>query len=126
MQTYERIERVFVAYVIVTVAALVANAFVAVADLARARFVLANMAEVGVPRTWLTPLGLLKGAAAAGLLLGVVGLRPLGIAAAVGLTLFFAGALATHIRARVYHNIAIPGAFFALALASAALAIADR
>ncbi|MEV4619095.1 DoxX family protein [Asanoa sp. NPDC049573] len=116
----------FVAYVIVTVAALVANAFVAVADLARARFVLANMAEVGVPRTWLTPLGLLKGAAAAGLLLGVVGLRPLGIAAAVGLTLFFAGALATHIRARVYHNIAIPGAFFALALASAALAIADR
>jgi len=51
-------------------------------------------------------------------------MRPLGIAAAIGLVLFFAGALATHIRARVFHNIAVPGIFFAQAIASAALAIA--
>jgi hypothetical protein len=61
--------------------------------------------------------------AAAGLLLGLLGLRPLGIAAAAGLVLFFAGALATHARARVFYNIAVPGAFFALAVASMALAI---
>ena len=60
----------------------------------------------------------------AGLLLGLLGLRPLGIAAAAGLVLFFTGALATHVRARVFYNIAVPGAFFALAVASAALAIA--
>jgi hypothetical protein len=116
----------FVAYVIVTVVAIVANAGVSLADLGRARFVLANMDEVGVPRSWLTPLGLLKGAGAAGLLVGLLGPRPLGIAAATGLVLFFAGALVFHLRAHVFHNIAIPGAFFALAIASAVLTAACR
>jgi hypothetical protein len=116
--------KVFVAYVIVTVVTIVANVCVAVADLRHAGFVLANMDEVGVPRSWLTSLGLVKGVGAAGLLLGLIGLRLLGIAAATGLVLFFAGALAYHVRAHVFYNIAIPGAFFALAAASAALAAA--
>ncbi|MEV0157161.1 DoxX family protein [Micromonospora sp. NPDC050686] len=116
----------FTTYVLITVVTIVANASVALADLTRARFVLANMEEVGLPRSWLAPLGLLKGAGAAGLLLGLLGLRPLGIAAAIGLVLFFAGALATHVRARVFHNIAFPGAYFALAIASAALAVGVR
>ena len=120
----ERNGKLFTAYVIVTVVTIVANAGAAVADLRRAPFVLANMAEVNVPRSWLTPLGLLKGAGAVGLFLGLLGLRPLGLAAATGLILFFAGALATHVRAHVFYNIAFPGAFFALAVASAALAAA--
>jgi len=115
---------VFTAYVIVTAVTILANGGIAVADLVPARFVLANMDEVGVPRPWLPRLAVLKGAAVAGLLLGLFGLRPLGIAAAAGLVLFFAGALATHVRARVFYNIAVPGAFFALAVASVALAIA--
>ncbi|HEX5202839.1 DoxX family protein [Paractinoplanes rhizophilus] len=114
----------FVAYVIVTTVTIVANAGAAAADLRHAKFVLANMDEVGVPRSWLTPLGLLKAAGAAGLLLGILGVRPLGVAAAAGLVLFFAGALVTHVRARVFYNIAFPGAFFALAIASLALAAA--
>jgi DoxX-like family len=122
----EGTENVFAAYVIITVVTMVANACAAVADFTGAKFVLANMDEVGVPRSWLAPLGVLKGAGAAGLLLGLLGLRPLGIAAAVGLVLFFAGALVTHIRAHVFYNIAIPGTFFALAVASAALAVATR
>jgi hypothetical protein len=117
---------VFTAYAIITAVTIVANASVAVADLARARFVLANMAEVGVPRSWLAPLGLLKAAGAAGLLLGLLGLRSLGTAAAIGLVVFFAGALAAHVRARVFHNIAFPGAFFALAIAATALAVAAQ
>lgn len=116
----------FAAYAIITVVTIVANASVAVADLARARFVLANMDEVGVPRSWLLPLGVLKGAGAAGLLLGLLGLRSLGITAAIGLVVFFAGALATHVRARVFHNIAFPGGFFALAIAATALAVAAQ
>jgi hypothetical protein len=40
--------------------------------------------------------------------------------------LFFTGALATHVRARVFHNIAFPGAFFALAVAATALTVAAR
>ena len=116
----------FPAYVIITVLTMVANACVAVADLVGARFVLANMDEVGVPRSWLAPLGVLKAAGAAGLLFGLLGLQPLGIAAAVGLVLFFAGALAAHIRAHVFYNIAFPGAFFALAVASTAVAVAGH
>jgi len=117
---------VFTAYVIVTAVTILANGGIAVADLVPARFVLANMDEVGVPRPWLPRLAVLKGAAVAGLLLGLFGLRPLGIAAAAGLVLFFTGALATHVRARVFYNIAVPGAFFALAVASGILAIATR
>jgi hypothetical protein len=114
----------FTAYLIIAAVTIVANAWVAAADLRRAKFVLGNMAEVGVPRSWLAPLGILKGAGAAGLLLGLLGVRPLGIAAAIGLVLFFAGALAAHVRARVFHNIAVPGGYFALAAASAVLAVA--
>jgi DoxX-like family len=115
---------VYAAYVIITVITILANTGVAVADLAKAGFVVANMDEVHVPRRWLLPLALLKGAGAAGLLLGLVGLWPLGIAAAIGLVLFFTGALAFHVRARVFYNIAVPSAFFALALAAAVLGFA--
>lgn len=116
----------FTAYLVVAIVTIAANAWVAAADLLSARFVLGNMAEVGVPRSWLVPLGLLKGAGAAGVLIGLLGVRPLGIAAGIGLVLFFTGALATHIRARVFHNIAVPGTYFALAAAYTALAIAAR
>jgi DoxX-like protein len=114
---------VFTAYAIVTAVTIVANTSAAVVDLAQTRFVLTTMEEVGVPRSWLVPLALLKGAAAAGLLLGLLGLRSLGTSAAFGLLVFFAGALITHVRARVFHNIAFPAAFFALATAAAALAV---
>lgn len=112
------------AYLIIIVVTIAANAWATAADLVPLRFVLANMDEVGVPRSWLVPLGVLKGAGAAGLLIGLLGVWPLGIAAALGLVLFFIGAVATHVRARVFHNIAVPGAYFALAVASTALAVA--
>ncbi|GAB3645563.1 hypothetical protein GCM10028833_05660 [Glycomyces tarimensis] len=92
-----------------------------IADLARARFVLDNAAEVGVPETWLPRLAALKGAGALGLLAGLLGPAPLGIAAAAGLTLFYIGAIAAHVRARVLHNIAFPGAYLVCAAASFAL-----
>ncbi|MFD5287673.1 MULTISPECIES: DoxX family protein [Streptomyces] len=111
----------FAAYVTVTVVAVVADAGIAVADLRRARFVLANSAEVAVPASWLPGLALLKAAGAAGLLAGLLGFRPLGIAAAVGLVLFFVGALVAHVRARVFHNIAFPAGYLALNAAALVL-----
>ena len=113
----------FVAYVVVTIVTIIANAAVAVADLSRAQFVLANSAEVGVPPSWLPLLAALKAAGAAGLLIGLLGFRYLGIAAAIGLVLFFTGALIVHIRARVFYNLAFPGTFWLLATASLVLAI---
>ncbi|NEB08331.1 DoxX family protein [Streptomyces coelicoflavus] len=114
-------EPVYTAYVTVTVVAIVAHAGIAVADLLRAPFVLANSAEVGVPASWLPWLAGLKGAGAAGLLVGLLGVRPLGVAAAAGLVLFFVGAVAAHLRARVFHNIAFPLGY--LALGTAALVV---
>lgn len=117
-------ERMFIAYVVVTVITIVANAGSAFTDFSRARFVLASSAEVGISRSWIPMLATLKAAGAAGLLLGLLGVRFIGIATAAGLVLFFAGAIAIHVRARVFHNIAFPGGFFALAVASLALALA--
>ena len=105
------------AHVVVTVLAILANAGIAVADLVKADFVLANSAAVGVPPSWVPVLGALKGAGAAGLLLGLLGVPVVGTAAAIGLVAFFVGAVVAHVRAGVWHNIAVPGAFLALAAA---------
>ncbi|MEU1526413.1 DoxX family protein [Nocardia rhamnosiphila] len=110
-------------YLVVALVTVVANAGDALAGFARAPFVLANSAEVGVPPGWVPWLATLKLAGAAGVLLGLLGMEALGFAAAVGLVLFFAGALLTHLRARVYYNLAFPGAYFAFALATAALMV---
>ncbi|MCE6997887.1 DoxX family protein [Saccharothrix sp. S26] len=106
------------AHVVVTALAILANAGIAVADLVKADFVLANSAAVDVPPSWVPVLGLLKGAGAVGLLLGLLGVPVVGTAAAIGLVAFFAGAVIAHVRAGVWHNIAAPGAFLALAVAS--------
>lgn len=121
-----RLDSVFASYLLIVAVTVAANAGAATADLVPARFVLGNMAEVGVPRSWLTPLGLLKAAGAAGLLGGLLGVWPLGLAAAAGLVLFFTGALVAHVRARVFHNIAVPAAYFALAAASTALIVTTK
>ncbi|MFC7471600.1 DoxX family protein [Actinomadura keratinilytica] len=66
------------AFLAVTLLTAAVNIGMAAADLLGARFVLANSAEVGVPRSWLPRLAALKLAGAAGLLLGLCGaaLRP--------------------------------------------------
>jgi len=111
------------AYIAVTVITIVANAAIAVADLAKARFVMANSAEVGVPPRSLPLLAALKAAGAAGLALGLLGFDLIATAAASGLAAFFVGAVVVHIRARVFHNIAFPAAYLALAVASLGLAV---
>ncbi|GAA4532541.1 DoxX family protein [Amycolatopsis samaneae] len=111
-------------HLVVTIITIVINAAIAAADFARAKFVLANSAAVDVPPSWLPTLATLKAAGAAGLLLGLLGFREIGLAAGIGLTLFFTGAVVAHIRARVLRTIAVPGLFLVLAAASAVLALA--
>jgi DoxX-like family len=98
--------------------ALIPKCPMCLADFASAKFVLKNSAQVGVSTRWLPVLGALKVAGAVGLLLGLLGVRPIGIAAALGLVAFFIGAVATHVRARVFYNIAFPMAYLALAVVS--------
>ncbi len=97
---------------------IILNAGMGLADLAKARFVLATSAAVDVPPGWLPLLGTLKLAGAAGLLLGLLGVEPLGVAAAIGLVLFFVGAVVAHVRARKFATGVVPLAFLGLAAAS--------
>lgn len=108
-------------HVAIVLSTALLTAAIAVADLARADFVLTNSAEVGVPHSWLPALGTLKLLGAAGLTLGIGGVEAIGALAAGGLTAFFLGAVVAHIRSRVFHNIAFPIAYLALAATSLTL-----
>lgn len=112
-------------YLVVTAITIIMNAGATAADITHAGFVMKTSAEVGVPRSWLPGLALLKGAGAAALVLGVVGFRTIGLAGAAGLVLFFVGAVIAHIRARVLYNIVFPSAYLAFALASLVLSTAQ-
>jgi hypothetical protein len=88
-----------IAYVVVTLLAAAANIFSATLDFIRYKQVLINMAKAGVSESWITTLGILKAAGAIGLLVGI-GVPLIGTAAAIGLILFFVGAIIIHLRAR--------------------------
>jgi DoxX-like family len=108
-------------YVLVTVMTAIITGAIAIPDFIPAEFVLANSAKVHVPRSCLPMLGTLKLAGAIGLLVGLIGPPAIGIAAAIGLVLFFIGAVIAHFRARVLYNIAFPGAYLVLSAASLVL-----
>jgi len=113
----------FTAYLIVTLLAAAANIFSAALDFTRYKQVLINMAKTGVSESWITMLGILKAAGALGLLVGI-GVPLIGTAAAVGLVLFFVGAIITHLRARDY-SFGLAVAFLLLAVAALALRLAS-
>jgi membrane-bound ClpP family serine protease len=85
---------------------------------------MANSVRVGVPSAWLPALGTLKIAGAAGLLLGLLGVRYIGITAAAGLVLFFLGAIGVHLHAREHRHIITTAGYFLLAAASLAASVA--
>ncbi|MFD7323154.1 DoxX family protein [Streptomyces sp. NPDC059875] len=91
----------FIAYAVV--AALLAFALSASAFLTFTRNpqITGSMTKLGVPESWLPWLATAKAAGAIGLLVGLA-VAPLGAAAAIGVTLYFAGAAITHIRAKDY------------------------
>ena len=113
----------FIAYVVVTLLAAAANIFSATLDFIRYKQVLTNMARVGVSESWITMLGILKAAGAIGLLVGI-GVPVIGTAAAVGLILFFVGAIITHLRAHDY-SFGLAIVFLLLAMAALVLRLAS-
>lgn len=87
----------FAVYLIVTILAAAANIFSATCDFVRYEKVSIAMAKAGVPDSWMTTLGILKAVGALGLLVGIC-VPVIGVAAALGLILFFVGAIITHLR----------------------------
>lgn len=67
-----------------------------------------------VPHSWYAPLAAAELAGAVGLLVGLAW-RPLGVAAAVGVVLYFVGAVLAHLRARDAAGAPVPGVLLALA-----------
>ncbi|WP_410567260.1 DoxX family protein [Amycolatopsis sp. cmx-4-61] len=114
----------FTTYLLLTLVAAAACLYAAAVDILRAGWVLDNMAKYGVPPSWLLPLGLLKAVGAVGLLAGLA-VPVLGIAAAVGLILFFLGAVVTVTRAHWYSHLLYPVSFLVLAGGSLALRVAS-
>jgi DoxX-like family len=113
------------AYVTMTLIAIAANGFSGVAALLHFKPILPGMAKAGVPESWLTfPIGTLKTVGAIGLAVGLLGLHSIGVAAAIGLVLFFVCAVYTHITARDYSaQFALANGFVGLNVAALALAL---
>jgi uncharacterized membrane protein len=112
------------AYIAVGILTAAANGTAATVDFLRPAWLIENMTRVGVPRTALFPLAVLKIAGALGLLIGI-GVPPLGVAAATGLVLFFIGAMTAHLRVHDYTSLPFPGVFLLLAAASLVLRVAS-
>lgn len=80
-------------------------------------WVVDNLADYGVPRSWWLWLASAKALGAAGLVLGVW-IPAIGIAAAVGLGLYFLGAVLTVLRARAYTHVSFPLLYLAPVVAA--------
>jgi hypothetical protein len=113
----------FTIYITVIIFTAVANAYAAIVDFRRPQWVVDNIASWGGSYSWLFPLGALKAAGALGLLVGIV-VPLIGMAAAIGLVLFFVGAIAVVMRARWYSHLAWPSTYLLLAIGSLALRLA--
>jgi hypothetical protein len=106
-----------VTYVVITLLAALANGYAAALNFAGAESVKVVADRVQVSRVWMVPLGTLLAAGAVGLLTGFA-VPALGMAAAIGLVLYFLCAVSAHLRVR---DRQIGGAVFFLVLAAAAL-----
>ena len=96
-----------VAYVVVTVLGATMVGFSAGSVFLRAKWVVQPLRDYGVPGSWWPWLGTAKAAGAAGLLVGLV-VPVIGVVAAVGLVLYFTGAVITVLRAHWYSHIPYP------------------
>lgn len=103
------------AYVVLAVVTAALNLWAAIGDFLHTPSTMKNVATVEVPSSWLVPLGLLKTAGAVGLLVGIV-IPVIGVAAAIGLVLFFVCAVFAHLRVRWYSTLPFPATFLVLAV----------
>lgn len=109
----------FPAYVVVNALLAATMAWCAFAEFTRFNGIPAMMAKARVPLSWLPWLASAKAVALVGLAVGFV-VPAIGTAAAVGVALYFVGAIVKHVTA---HDSNVGGAIFFLVLACAALTL---
>jgi hypothetical protein len=108
---------VHITYVVITILAALANSYAACLNFVGAESVKVVADKVQVSQKWMIPFGILLASGALGLVIGF-GVPVLGMAAAIGLVLYFICALSAHLRVR---DLGIGGAISFLVLAVAAL-----
>ncbi|MEV0161707.1 DoxX family protein [Nonomuraea fuscirosea] len=106
--------------VVVTVLTALWVGFSALSVFRRAQWVVGPLAEYGVARRWWPWLGAAKAAGAAGLVVGLV-VPVVGVAAGIGLMLYFTGAVITVLRARSYAHVPFPLLYLAPVVAVLAM-----
>jgi DoxX-like family len=106
-----------VTYVVITILAALANGYAASLNFVGADSVKVVANTVRVSQKWMIPFGVLLASGAVGLLTGFA-VPALGMAAAIGLVVYFTCAVSAHMRVR---DPKIAGAVSFLALAVAAL-----
>ena len=109
-----------VLYIATTLLAAVAVGSAACMNFAGSAYVKTVADRVQVSQSWMVPLGTVLGCGAVGLLVGFA-VPEIGLAAAIGLVLYFLGAVSAHLRVG---DRELGGAVFYLLLAAAALATA--
>ncbi|PVE12015.1 DoxX family protein [Streptomyces scopuliridis] len=109
----------FIAYAVVGILLAAVLTGSAVGTFTRQEKIVGSMTGLGVPESWLSRLATLKSAGAVGLIVGLW-VPLLGVAAAIGVILYFIGAAVTHLRAKDY---AIAPVVVILLLAVAALVL---
>lgn len=82
-------------------------AFSAIRKLTHQPAVVESYARAGVPEDWLNHLAIILSAASAGLIAGLF-FAPIGIAAAIGIIIYFLGAVGFHIRANDMKHLPTP------------------
>jgi DoxX-like family len=113
----------YAATVVVSVLLAALVAFAAVRKLSHKPQVVEGYLRVGVPEDRLNQLAFILLAGAAGMVLGLAW-APIGIAAAIGVIVYFLVAIAFHIRADDAEHLPTPVAIEITALAALALRIA--
>ncbi|MFI0511224.1 DoxX family protein [Streptomyces sp. WSLK1-5] len=110
-----------VAHTVVTLLAAAMAGYSGIVVLTRADWIVKALTDYDVPRTWWNLLAAAKIAGAVGLLVGLF-LPYVGLAAGIGLVLYFTGAVVTVARARWYSHIPFPLVYAAPVVAALALA----
>ncbi|MDT7805005.1 MAG: hypothetical protein QOI78_8438 [Actinomycetota bacterium] len=108
------------AYLIVSIVGAAMAGFSAYSVFTHAKWVVEPLAGYGVPRSWWPWLGTAKAAGAAGLVVGLF-VPVIGVAAGIGLVLYFTGAVVTVARAKSYAHLAFPLMYLAPVVAALAL-----
>lgn len=113
----------YTAFLIVTIAAALWVGFSGFSLFRKSEFVVKPLTDYGVPRAWWPWLAAAKTAGAVGLLAGLW-VPVLGVAAGVGLVLYFLGAVVTVLRARSYATVVFPVLYLVPVVAALALGFA--